>query len=137
MIAAIPLTVIPLILYNIVGFVWGSAVWQTALFGMTMISGQVWSLTYGDLMILLAIVMLFLEIMKAGRTSSSTITNHILSTIVLIVYVIEFIVVGVAATSVFFILTLIALFDVVAGFSISIRAASRDISLGQPMGGGP
>ena len=48
----------------------------------------------------------------------------------LIVYVVEFIVVPVAGDSLFFILTAIALFDVVAGFTISIRTAQRDISFG-------
>ena len=100
-----------------------------------MLSGQSWTMTIGDLMITFGLVILFLEIMKSGRTSSGTITNHILSTVVLIIYIIEFIVVGVAAHSVFFILTLMALFDVIAGFSISIRAASRDISLGQTLPG--
>jgi hypothetical protein len=37
----------------------------------------------------------------------------------------------VAAHSVFFILTVIALFDVIAGFSITIKTATRDIALGQ------
>jgi hypothetical protein len=36
---------------------------------------------------------------------------------------------------VFFILTLIALFDVVAGFSVTIRTATRDIALGHNIDG--
>ena len=52
-----------------------------------------------------------------------------LSTIVLIIYIVQFIVSGIAANSTYFILTVIALFDVVAGFSISIRTATRDIAL--------
>ena len=93
-----------------------------------MVSGARWALTLGDLMIALSITMLFLEIMKSGRTGTATITNHILSTIVLIIYVIEFILIDIAATSLFFILTLIALFDVIAGFTITIRTATRDIA---------
>ena len=54
---------------------------------------------------------------------------------VLVIYIVEFIIVGVAANSVFFILTVIALFDVVAGFTISIRTATRDIALGQQIDG--
>jgi hypothetical protein len=75
--------------------------------------------------------MLYLEVAKAARTSQNTIANHILSTIVLVIYVVEFIVASVAATSVFLILTAIALFDVIAGFSITIKTATRDIALGQ------
>ena len=62
--------------------------------------------------------------LKSTASSSRTITNHILSTVVFIIYLIEFIVVGIAATSVFFMLLAISLFDVVAGFTITIKTAS-------------
>ncbi|HMN86785.1 MAG TPA: hypothetical protein PKA74_12445 [Bauldia sp.] len=133
MLVATPLTIIPLILFNILALTVGTDVWTGTVFGLTMLSGARWVLSVGDLMIILGIGMLFAELMKSARASSSTILNHILSTVVLIVYIIEFIVVGVAANSIFFILTVIALFDVVLGFSISIRTATRDISMVPPM----
>ena len=136
MINAIPLTLIPLILYNIVGFAGIDPSWAMEIFGLTMVSGARWAMTLGDLMITLGLIILFLEVLKSGRTASSTITNHILSTIVLVIYVVEFIVVDIAATNTFFILTLMALFDVVAGFTITIRAASRDVNFGHSMDGG-
>jgi len=92
-------------------------------------------MSVGDLLVTFAIFLLFFELMKAARSSYNTITNHVLSTIVLIVYIVEFIVAGIAAHSVFFILTLIALFDVVAGFSVTIRTATRDIALGHNIDG--
>jgi len=132
MLTAIPLTIIPLILYNIVAAIFPEAdpgvTWGRELFGLTMVSGARWALTLGDLMVAVAVACLFLEIIKSGRTGNATIANHILSTIVLIVYIIEFILVYAAATSVFFILALIALFDVIAGFTITIRTATRDIA---------
>jgi hypothetical protein len=132
MIYALPLTILPLIVYNVVGYsLSGADPWSNVLLNITMLSGQVWSLKLGDLLITFAIVILFFEVMKAARSSTNTISNHVLSTIVLIVYVVEFIVAGVAAHSVFFILTVIALFDVIAGFSITIKTATRDIALGQ------
>lgn len=137
MITAIPLTIIPLILFNIVGFADSGVSWSGEIVGLTMVSGARWAVTLGDLMITLGIVVLFLEVLKSGRTSATTITNHILSTIVLIIYVIEFVIVGFCANSVFFVLTLIALFDVVAGFTITIRTASRDVTFGQAYDGGP
>lgn len=132
MLTAIPLTIIPLIVYNIVALIFPGATpdatWTRELFGLTMVSSARWALTLGDLMVALAISCLFLEIMKSGRTGNATIANHILSTIILIVYIIEFILVYAAATSLFFILSLIALFDVIAGFTITIRTATRDIA---------
>ncbi len=130
MVSAIPLTIIPLILFNIVGYAFGATVWSNEVFGITMLSAVRWGFTVGDLMIIVAIAALFVEVLRSARGASHTIANHVLSTVILIVYIIEFIVAGLAANSVFFILTIIALFDVVAGFSISIRTASRDISFG-------
>ena len=78
---------------------------------------------------------LLLRSLKAARPANRAIANHLASTGVLIIYIIEFILVGIAASSTFFILLLIALFDVAAGFTISIRTASRDISFGRPDGG--
>jgi hypothetical protein len=87
--------------------------------------------TPSDLMILLGLVMLFFETLRSAQPArGGIITNHIVSTILLIVYVVEFIIVPIAGDSLFFILTAIALFDVVAGFTISIRTAQRDISFG-------
>lgn len=129
--AAIPLTVIPLILFNIIGFYYGGDPWGGTLFIMPMVSGVGWPITLFDLMVLLALVLLFIEMLRSARPArGATVTNHIVSTVVLIVYVVEFIVAPFAANSLFFILTMIALFDVVAGFTISIRTAQRDIAFG-------
>ena len=131
----IPLTVIPLILYNIVGSLWAYP-WSGEVVGLTMISGTRWSFTVGDLFIILGIVCLFFEVLKSTSSSSRTIVNHILSTVVFIIYLIEFIVVGIAATSVFFMLLAISLFDVVAGFTITIKTASRDVAFGRTLDSG-
>jgi hypothetical protein len=139
MLYALPLTVFPLIVYNIVAFGFGSSAdpWAGETFGLTMISGVRWVMTLGDLLILLGIVCLFFEVLKSTNSTSRTISNHILSTVALIVYIIEFIAVGAAAHSVFFILSIIALFDVIAGFSITIKTASRDVALGRTLDSGP
>lgn len=135
MLAAIPLTIVPLILFNALGFAYGGAPWANAVFGLTMASGLNWTMTLGDLMIAVAIVMLFFELLKAARPAPTTVTNHLASTVVFIIYLVEFILAGVAANSVFFILTVIALFDVAAGFTISIRTATRDIAVGPTIDG--
>jgi hypothetical protein len=137
MLIAIPLTIIPLILFNLIGFAIGGDPWGNELFGVWLLSGVRWSLSLGDLMIALALVLLFFEVLRSARYSAGTIYNHIVSTVVLIIYIVEFLAVGAAASSVFFLLTLIALFDVVAGFSVSIRTATRDIALGPHTIDGP
>ena len=70
--------------------------------------------------------MQLVEIVKATRTSAPTIVDHAMSLAVFIGYLVEFLTVAGAATSVFFILMAIALIDVVGGFTITIRGARRD-----------
>jgi hypothetical protein len=51
------------------------------------------------------------------------------STVLFIVFLIEFILTGAAASSTFFLLMAMSLVDVVAGFSISITGAGRDVTM--------
>lgn len=122
MIRAIPLTAIPLIAYNLIGYgLSGADPWASRLFAITMLSGARWTPTLGDLLVLLAILVLFAGVMRAARPPGRSISTHVLSTIVATVYLVEFIAAVIAAHSVFFILTVIALFDVAAGFAIAPR----------------
>jgi hypothetical protein len=133
MLAAIPLLVIPFILYNIglTGVVGGTDdPWPTELLSLGMMSGGVFTLTLGDALLLLSLVLLFVEVVKSTRTARSSVVDHLLSTFVFVAFLVEFLLVKGAAHSVFFILTVIALVDVLAGFSVSLRAAERDVNIG-------
>ena len=55
--------------------------------------------------------------------------NHGLSMVVFVAALIEFLALPRFATSTFFFITAMALFDVVAGFTISIVAAKRDLGV--------
>jgi hypothetical protein len=129
MLYAFPLTLIPLILFNIIGFTTGGEPWANEILAIPLVYG-LWTITLGDLMVLIGLLMLFFETLKAARPAQRAIANHLASTAVLIVYLIEFLLVGVAANSTFFILLVMSVFDVAAGFTISIRTASRDIAFG-------
>lgn len=132
MLRAIPLLVIPLILYNI-GLVvepGGTSLWQHELFSLRMMSGGIWTMTLGDALIVVTLVFLFIEIIKSTRTSNASIVDHLLSTFVFVAYLVEFLLVQNAAHQVFFILMVITLIDVLAGFSVSLRAAGRDVNFG-------
>lgn len=84
----------------------------------------------GDMILIAALALLFIEVLKATRTGSSSIIDHMLSTAVFVGCLVEFLLVAQAATSTFFLLMAMALFDVIAGFSVSIRAARRDFGIG-------
>ncbi|MGH1351729.1 MAG: hypothetical protein ACRBBN_13130 [Methyloligellaceae bacterium] len=102
---------------------------KTELFSISLISGESFTVTVGTFVLITALVALFVEILKATQTRSLAILDHGLSVVVFIVCLIEFLTVRGAATSVFFFITLLALIDVVAGFSVGIRAARRDFNI--------
>lgn len=134
MLVAVPLMIVPFVLYNLamIGLFGGGGIGglQTALLQVGMLSGAVWTLTLGDLFILIGLVFFFLELLKSTRNSSGSLINHMLSLLVFVAFLIEFLAVRDAATQVFFILLVIAFIDVIGGFAVSIRSASRDVSIG-------
>ncbi len=135
MLAGIPLLIVPFILYNLglagsFGQDAGSDIWATEILSLTMMSGGIFSLTAGDLLIVVALLLLFVEIVKSTRTTNASIVDHLLSTFVFVAFLVEFLLVTTAAHSDFFTLMVIALVDVLAGFSVSLRSAGRDLNLG-------
>jgi hypothetical protein len=132
MLGMVPLLIIPFLLYNLglAGlFGAGGDPLGEPLFSATLISGGVWAMSAGDLLVVFALVLLFVEMMKSTRTSNASIVDHLLSTFVFVAYLVEFLLVPGAAHPVFFILMVISLVDVLAGFSVSIRSAGRDVNL--------
>lgn len=134
MLNAVPLMVIPFILYNLamVGLMGSGGLpsLHNDLIVLSMISGAMWSMSLGDLFIVVALVVLFFEILRATRSSRGSLANHMLSMLVFIAFLVEFLLVQDAATQVFFILLTIALIDVIGGFAVSVRSAGRDVSIG-------
>ncbi|MEM9999705.1 MAG: hypothetical protein AAF940_02385 [Pseudomonadota bacterium] len=130
MLSLVPLMILPFIGYNVILLTGGSAAgWAAPLTSFTMISGGQWQMTLGDVILVAALVCLFIEILKSTRTSNASVIDHLLSTLVFVAFLVEFLVVPGAATSVFFLCMVMALIDVMAGFSVSIRSAGRDVSL--------
>jgi hypothetical protein len=131
MILSLPWLVIPIILYNLIAFSSASTdVFNQPLLSVGMISGAVWNLTVGDVVVLITLVLLFVELIKATRTGGSSIVDHALSMILFVICIVEFLVVAQAATSEFFFILFVVLIDVIAGFSITIRGARRDFGFG-------
>jgi hypothetical protein len=133
MLRAIPLMIVPFILYNaiIVGVAGaGVPMLDETVTSLAMMSGALWTMSVGDLLIVIALVMLFFEVLKATRTGSSSVVDHMLSVFLFVAFLVEFLLVENAATHVFFILMVIAFIDVIAGFAVSIRSAGRDVSIG-------
>jgi len=96
-----------------------------------MFSTDVWHFSIGDLLVTVTLVMLFVEIVKATRTTSREIINHGLSMLTFVIALICFITLKGFSTSTFFFITVMTIFDVVAGYTISIVAAEHDLGLGR------
>jgi len=128
-----PLLVLPFAVYNIIEFLMPGdrpgVTWGYGIKDVSLASGAQWTLTAGDLFIAISILLLYAELMKATRPSARAIVDHLLSTLLFVAMLLEFILFRQAATSVFFILTVISFVDVVAGFSVTIRSAQRDINV--------
>jgi hypothetical protein len=132
--AYVPLMVVPLLLYNAFAFAifgdWEAGFADAALFTVPMVSGASFTLTVSATIILMALVLLFFEILKSTRIGSANIVDHAFATLILLVYVLEFFLVARCATSTFLVLTAIALIDLLSGFAVSLRSATRDVSVG-------
>ncbi len=137
---AIPLMIIAFILYNFI-VLFGSAesadsVLRSVIFSVPSIRANaegvrtMWTFTWGDLILLITFVLLFVEILKATYTSTASLLDHGFSMLVFIACLIEFLLVDRAFTSVFFMIMVATLIDVVAGYTIGIRVARRDIGFG-------
>jgi hypothetical protein len=132
---AFPMILVVVILYNLVFF--GSAVaghhdMQSLLdqsFALKMFSGDMWRITAGDLFVLGSLAMLFIETIRAARSDSREVLNHAFSMLTFCIALVEFIVLKGFSTSAFFLITVMCLFDVVAGYTISIVCARRDLAM--------
>lgn len=129
MFSVIPLMIIPFIAYNVILATGASsAPWDGTVFSINLISGGQWTMSLGAVLLGVGLLFLFFEILKSTRTSNTSVLDHLFSTVVFIAFLVEFLILPGAATSVFFLLMMMALIDVMAGFSVSIRSAGRDVS---------
>jgi hypothetical protein len=124
-----PLLLIPLAIYNIIAFLFRSGFSDT-VFSIRLLSGATLNVSTGDVLIIFSVLLLFVEILKATRFGVKSIIDHMLSFVVFVVAAGEFIMVQQAATSTFLLFVVLCLVDVVCGFSVSIRTAQRDLTIG-------
>ena len=125
----IPLLALLWLVYNAMLLTGASSVLERVVSSFTLPSGAVWAMRGGDVLVALGLFALYVEMLKSTRTGTSSVVEHSLSVLVLVLFVVEFIVVPGAGTATFLLLALMALLDVIAGFSISIVAARRDLAI--------
>ncbi len=129
MLRTIPLLAFVAVAYNVLALVTGSNPDASAL-SVRLPSQATWSLSIGDLLVAIGICVLYLEILKATRTSAAAVLDHALSIIVFVICLLEFLLIPQMGTASFFLITLMTFVDVIAGFTVTISAARRDVGLG-------
>jgi hypothetical protein len=126
-----PLLLIPFVIYNIIAFIFRlpDDIWTTQATTVHMMSGQDWVLTWEDLLLAFSIFLLWIEIIKSTRMGMRSIMDHTLAMALFVAMLVEFLLVRQAGTSTFFLLMIIALVDVLAGFIVSIRSSQRRLEI--------
>ena len=124
-----PLLLIPFAIYNMIAFLTPGVAWTAPVATVHMMSGEDWVLTWEDLLLAFAIFLLWIEIIKSTRIGMRSIMDHVLAMALFIAMLVEFLLVRQAGTSTFFLLMIIALVDVLAGFIVSIRSSQRQVEV--------
>ena len=129
--AGIPLLVIPFLIYNVFAFTTDMQ-WALPVTSVHMVSDGRWDMSWGDMLIAFSVLILFVELIKSTRVGLRTIIVHMLSAVLFAIMLIEFLLFKQAATATFFILLIISFVELLAGFTISVRTAQRNIEIDNP-----
>jgi hypothetical protein len=127
-----PLLLIPFAIYNMIAFLMPGVGWTAPVTTVHMMSGQDWVLTWEDMLLAFSILLLWVEIIKSTRVGMRSVMDHLLAMALFIAMLVEFLLVQRAGTSTFFLLMMIALVDVLAGFIIGIRGAQHQVEIEGP-----
>jgi hypothetical protein len=92
-------------------------------------SGAAIRFLFSDLVLVLALILFFVELLLSTRPSAASLVNHGLSMALFVLCGVLFLLVEKCGTTTFFLLTLLTLIDVISGYSISIVTARRDLTV--------
>jgi hypothetical protein len=129
----IPLMGIVLLLYNLFAMSYADSelsFWMEKMMSFTLPSGAVVNLTYGNILILFALLVLLIELIKSTSASNAAVVEQVLSVLAFIAFFIQLLVSPLAAKPTFVILLAISFVEVLAGLVILAKIARRDITIG-------
>jgi hypothetical protein len=120
-----PLLLIPLAIYNIIAFLMRDVSFAAPLITLPLPSGTAWPVTLSDILLTLGILLLLLEVVKGARPGAKFLTDHLLSLLVLCGAGAEFALLPQFGTSVFFLLTALAMTDFLSGIALRARRGAQ------------
>ena len=124
----VPLIGVLAVVYLILAAVYESVL-GTNLFTIALPSGASWAFGVNDLFLLVGLCLLYLEILKSTRSGRGQIVEHIVSMLVFVGCLLMFLLVRKTGTTTFLLITAMSVIDVIAGFTVSIVAARRDLEI--------
>jgi hypothetical protein len=120
-----PLLLIPLAVYNIIAFLMPGVSFADSLVKLPLVSGAAWSISLGDVLLTVGVLLLLLEVIKAARPGAKYLTDHLLSLVVFGASAAEFVMWPKFGTSTYFLLSLLALVDFLSGLALRTRAVMQ------------
>jgi hypothetical protein len=127
-----PLLLIPVLIYNIaagLGAIGGADAFVKSIeegrFDVPLPSDMTWWIAGGDFLVLLALCLLFAELLRSATDSPYAVANHALSLLLFVGCLLQFLLLPAFATSTYFLITVMTFLDVMAGVVVLIASARR------------
>ncbi|CCE02878.1 hypothetical protein [Bradyrhizobium sp. STM 3809] len=120
-----PLLLIPLAIYNMIVFLMPGVAFSEILLRLQLPSGEVWTISLGDMLLALGVLLLLLEVIKAAKPNGKYLTDHLLSLLVFGGAAAEFAMWPKFGNSTFLLLTLLAMVDFFGGIALRTKRAAR------------
>ena len=125
----VPLIGVLAVVYLIVAAVYESVLVRKLFTDFELPSGAKWTFGVDDLFLLVGLLLLYLEVLKSTRTGRGQIIEHIVSMLVFIGCLLMFLLVKKTGSTTFLLITVMSAIEVIAGFTVSIVAARRDLEI--------
>ena len=123
-----PLLLIPLAIYNMIVFLMPGVAFSETLLRLQLPSGEVWTISLGDMLLALGVLLLLLEVIKAAKPNGKYLTDHLLSLLVFGGAAAEFAMWPKFGNSTFLLLTLLAMVDFFSGISLRTKRPPRAVA---------
>ncbi|HNS86270.1 MAG TPA: hypothetical protein PKH09_05155 [Parvularculaceae bacterium] len=129
-----PLLTISLIIYTVLtvtgmGAEAGRDWHDIIVISLPMYSGDIWRVTWGTLFLAGSMGLLFVELIRATKAGTASITNHLLSFLLFVVALLLFILAPGFGNSVYFIFLAMTFLDPMAGLVVTTVTARRDLAV--------
>lgn len=128
----IPFLIVPILIYAVVAIPAGQHMddhLNGQILAITMASGDIWRMSFGGLILTVAILCLFAEVVRSALPTKAAIGENITTAILLIFCVGVFLLVRGFGTNEFFLLTLFLLVDYMTDAVVMIFTSRRSIEV--------